>query len=128
MKKVVIKPKVSYRFHPGYIAWILHRVTGILLGLYLFLHIWVIHHIAKGEEAFNEVMAVVQSPFFHLMEIGLVGIVVYHAVNGLRVVFVDYGNLAKREIFRKAIYVTFAVSVVLILIGSIPMIKAAFGH
>jgi succinate dehydrogenase / fumarate reductase cytochrome b subunit len=129
MKKVVFQPKVRYRLHPGYIAWILHRATGVLLGLYLFLHIWVIHHIAQGEESFNSVMAVVNSPFFHLLEIGLAGTVAYHAVNGLRVFFIDYGNLARRDLFRKATYVTFAVSIVLMAIGAIPMVKAVlFGH
>jgi succinate dehydrogenase / fumarate reductase cytochrome b subunit len=101
----------------------------VLLGLYLFLHIWVIHHIAQGEESFNSVMAVVNSPFFHLLEIGLAGTVAYHAVNGLRVFFIDYGNLARRDLFRKATYVTFAVSIVLMAIGAIPMVKAVlFGH
>ncbi len=128
MKPKVFQPKVRYKLHPGYLAWILHRVTGVLLGLYLFLHIWVIHHIANGPESFNDVMAVVQSPLFHLLEIGLVGTVVYHAINGLRVFFLDYGRLAHRDIFRKATYVTFAVSLVLIVIGAIPMVRAAFGH
>lgn len=126
--KRVFQPKRRYKMHPGYLAWILHRVTGILLGGYLFLHIWVIHHLAKGEEAFNDVMSVVQSPLFHFLEIGLLGTVVYHAVNGLRVIFIDYGNLAQREIFRKATYATFAISIILIAIGAIPMIRAALGH
>ena len=127
MKKVVVQPKVRYKLHPGYVAWILHRVTGVLLGLYLFLHIWVIHHLSQGEQAFNEVMAVVQSPLFHLLDIGLLGTVVYHGLNGLRVVFIDYGNLAKREIMRKAVYAVFVVSAVLILAGAIPMVRLAFG-
>lgn len=126
--KRVFQPKKRYRLHPGYLAWILHRITGVLLGGYLFLHVWVIHHLSKGEEAFNGVMAVVQSPLFHLLEIGLLGTVVYHAINGLRVVFIDYGNLAKRELFRKAVYATFVVSMILVIVGAIPMIKAALGH
>ncbi|OIP97434.1 MAG: succinate dehydrogenase, cytochrome b556 subunit [Syntrophobacteraceae bacterium CG2_30_61_12] len=123
----VFQAKVRYKLHPGYIAWILHRATGIMLGLYLFLHIWVIHHLGQGEAAFNEVMAVVQSPFFHLMEIGLLGTVVYHGINGLRVVFIDYGNLAKREIMQKAVYAVFAVSALLIIVGAIPMARLALG-
>ncbi|SHE55618.1 succinate dehydrogenase subunit C [Desulfacinum infernum DSM 9756] len=127
MKKVVFQPKVRYKLHPGYLAWILHRATGVLLGLYLFLHIWVIHHLSQGEQAFNEVMAVVQSPLFHLLEIGLLGTVVYHGLNGLRVVLIDYGNLGKREIMQKAVFAVFAVSAILILAGAIPMLRLAFG-
>ncbi|MEJ5347242.1 MAG: succinate dehydrogenase, cytochrome b556 subunit [Desulfosoma sp.] len=127
MKKVVYQPKVRYKLHPGYLAWILHRATGILLGLYLFLHIWVIHHLAQGEEAFNEVMAIVQSPFFHLLEIGLLATVVYHGLNGLRVVFIDYGNLANRGLMRKAVYAVLGVSAVLVAVGAVPMLRLAFG-
>jgi len=123
----VFEAKVRYKMHPGYLSWILHRVTGVLLGLYLFLHIWVIHHLAQGEEAFDEVMGIVQAPLFHLLEIGLLGTVVYHGLNGLRVVFMDYGNLARREIMRKAVYAVFAVSAVLILVGAVPMLRLALG-
>jgi len=73
-------------------------------------------------------MSVVQSPLFHFLEIGLLGTVVYHAINGLRVIFIDYGNLAQREIFRKATYATFVVSMILIAVGAIPMLRAALGH
>lgn len=127
MKKVVFQPKVRYKLHPGYLAWILHRATGILLGVYLFLHIWVIHHLSQGEEAFNEVMAVVQSPLFHLLEIGLLATVVYHGLNGLRVVFIDYGNLAKRDMMRKVVYAVLAVSAILVVAGAVPMFRLAFG-
>ena len=120
--------KVSYKLLPGYIAWLLHRATGILLALYLPLHIWVIHHLAEGEESFNAVMSTVQSPLFHMLEVGLLGTVLYHGINGLRVVFIDYGNLAKRTGLRRACYAVFAVSIILTLIGAVPMLKLAFGH
>ena len=90
-------PINHYKKHPGYVAWILHRLTGLGLSLYIFMHIYVIHHISKGKEAFNEVMALVQSPFFHFAEVALLGAVVYHAVNGLRVVLTDYGNMAEKD-------------------------------
>jgi len=124
----VFQMKMRYRLLPGYVAWILHRATGIMLALYLPLHIWVIHHLAQGEQAFNDVMAVVQSPLFHILEIGLLGTVLYHGFNGLRVVFVDYGNLARLPVLRKACYVVFAVTAVLTLIGAVPMLQLAFGH
>jgi len=124
----VFQMKMRYRLLPGYVAWILHRATGIMLALYLPLHIWVIHHLAQGEQAFNDVMAVVQSPLFHVLEIGLLGTVLYHGFNGLRVVFVDYGNLARLPVLRKACYVVFAVTAVLTLIGAVPMLQLAFGH
>jgi len=119
-------PKVHYRLHAGYIAWILHRLTGLGLAFYLFLHIWVIHHISQGKEQFNEVMAVVQSPFFHVMEIGLLGCVVYHALNGLRVVLLDYGRAADKGPHLKWVLATLAATALLVAVGGIPMLRLAF--
>jgi succinate dehydrogenase / fumarate reductase cytochrome b subunit len=119
-------PKVHYRLHPGYLAWILHRVTGLGLALYLFMHIWVIHNISRGKEAFNEVMAVVQSPIFHILEIGLLGCVVFHGLNGIRVILLDYAGAADKGPHKTWVWATLAVSAAITVIGGIPMLQMAF--
>jgi len=121
-------PKMHYRLHAGYVAWILHRVTGLGLVLYLFMHIWVIHHITQGKEAFNQVMNVVQSPIFHLMEVALLGAVVYHAINGIRVITLDYGQAASKGPHLTWVWVTLGLSALLTALGGIPMIQLAFSH
>jgi len=119
-------PKVHYRLHPGYIAWLLHRITGIGLALYIFTHILVIHNISRGKEAFNQVMAVVQTPIFHLLEIGLLACVVFHGLNGIRVVLIDYGSAAEKGPHRGWVWATLIVSAVLVIAGGIPMLRLAF--
>jgi len=116
------KPSVirRYRLHVGTIAWILHRVTGLLLVFYLMLHIWVIHHVAQGPEGFNRVMSAVQSPLFLFLEIGLLGTVLYHAFNGLRIIIVEFsreGVEAHKQIFAAMM----AVAIMLFLVGGVPM-------
>ena len=92
-------PKKHYRWHVGFIAWLLHRITGVMLAIYLFVHIWVISHLGQGKQAFDQVMGFLQSPFFHVLEVGLLAAVMYHTINGVRVVLLDYGNAAdKRKI------------------------------
>jgi succinate dehydrogenase / fumarate reductase cytochrome b subunit len=119
-------PINHYKFHPGYVAWILHRVTGLGLALYIFMHIYVIHHIAQGKEAFNEVMAIVQSPIFHLAEVALLGAVAYHAVNGIRVVLIDYGSAADKGPHKTWVLAVLGIAAVLTLAGGIPMLSLAF--
>jgi len=75
----------------GTIAWILHKVTGVFLVLYLLIHIFVVSQGVRGEEAFNEALAFVQKPVFVFLDAGLAGVVAYHAFNGLRVVAFDMG-------------------------------------
>jgi len=120
--------KRHYRLHPGYLAWMLMRASGVMLALYLPLHIWVTHHLASGEAAFNQVMAAVQNPLFHVLEAGLLGVVLFHGLNGLRCILVDYAGWARREVFHKAVVGVFAVSLVLVVIGAVPMIRLAFAH
>jgi succinate dehydrogenase / fumarate reductase, cytochrome b subunit len=83
---------MQYRWHTGYVAWLLNRITGILVIAYLMAHVWVVHHLAEGPRAYGRVMAVLAQPFFTLLEIGLIGVVLYHAMNGVRVVLVDFGR------------------------------------
>ena len=119
-------PRVRYRLHPGYVAWILHRVTGLALALYLFMHIWVIHNISQGRQAFNDVMSVVQSPLFHFLEVGLLACVLFHAINGVRVVMIDYAGAADKGPHKTWVWTVLAITAVFTLLGGIPMITLAF--
>lgn len=83
---------MMYRWHAGYVAWLLNRITGIAITVYLALHIWVIHHLAQGPEQYGKVMAFLGSKLFMLAEIGLIGAVLYHMMNGIRIVLVDFGR------------------------------------
>lgn len=118
-------PKVRYRLHPGYIAWLFQRISGLALVLYLIMHIYVIHNIARGREAFEQVMSVVQSPLFHLAEAALLAAVVYHGVNGARVILLDYGQAAKKEKIAPWVLGVMGLCAVLVVAGAIPMIKLA---
>jgi len=116
------KPSVikRYRIHVGTLAWLLHRITGLLLIFYLVLHIWVTHHISQGPESFNKVMKTVQSPIFLLLEIGLLGCVLYHALNGLRIIIVEFskeGVEAQKQIFAAMM----ALALILFLVAGVPM-------
>lgn len=86
-----------YRIHLGTLAWILHRLSGLALIFYLLLHVWVIHHLIKGEASFDGIMETFSSPLFKFLEIGLVGVILYHLFNGLRVTLIDMGVMVERQ-------------------------------
>ena len=79
-----------YKWHLGMVAWAIHRVTGVGITVYLGLHIWSISKIYGGPEAFKTAMDVFRQPMFKVMEIMLFGAVVYHTMNGLRLIWVDF--------------------------------------
>ena len=86
-----------YRIHLGTLAWILHRLSGLALIFYLLLHVWVIHHLINGPKSFDEIMQSFNTPLFKFLEIGLVGVILYHLFNGLRITLIDMGVLVERQ-------------------------------
>jgi succinate dehydrogenase / fumarate reductase cytochrome b subunit len=86
-----------YRIHLGTVAWILHRLSGLALIFYLLLHIWVISHLIGGRASFDEIMESFGTPLFKFLEIGLIGVILYHLFNGLRVTLVDMGVLVEKQ-------------------------------
>lgn len=82
----------------GVWAWFFQRVSGVALVFYIGLHIFVIHFAtAGGRIRFDEIMARLESPFFISLDLGLLAVVLYHGLNGLRIVLLDLGVGVKNQ-------------------------------
>ncbi len=81
----------------GWWAWFLQRLTGVALVGYLFLHIGVISTGQAGADTFDGVLAVLQTPAFVVLDLWLLAAVLYHGLNGLRVVLLDLGIGIRRQ-------------------------------
>jgi succinate dehydrogenase / fumarate reductase cytochrome b subunit len=79
-----------YRGREGQWSWIAHRVTGVGILAFLFVHIVDTALVAWGPEAYNRVVSVYHHPLVQVMELGLVGAVLYHALNGIRIMIIDF--------------------------------------
>jgi succinate dehydrogenase / fumarate reductase cytochrome b subunit len=88
---------LKYKPHSGEWAWIFHRVSGVALTGYLFLHIYALRGLTNGRQAFSEEMALFTTPFFKFLEWSLFAFVIFHAMNGLRIAIVDLANGASRH-------------------------------
>jgi succinate dehydrogenase / fumarate reductase cytochrome b subunit len=82
---------VTYRGREGQIAWMLHRATGVGVFLFLALHITNIFLMSFPSDVFNSVLVLYHNVLFKLLSIfGLYLGVLYHALNGIRVMIVDF--------------------------------------
>ena len=82
---------VTYRGREGQISWMLHRVTGVGVFLFLAGHIFNIFLMSFPSHVFNSVLFLYHSVLFKLLSIfGLYLGVLYHALNGIRVMIVDF--------------------------------------
>ena len=105
-----------YRGREGQWSWIFHRVTGVVIILFLFAHVLDTALVGWGPNAYNRVVNVYKNPIVGVMELGLVAAVLFHALNGLRIMAIDFRpKLAARN--KALIYGTMAVYVA----GMIPI-------
>ncbi len=79
-----------YRGDPGMWSWVLHRITGATIFFFLFVHVLDTALVRVSPQAYNEVIETYKTPIVGLMEIGLVVAVLYHALNGIRVILIDF--------------------------------------
>src|SRR5437879_3327655 len=104
----------------GMTAHIVQRVTGLLLLTYLFLHVRTIHELTKGPAAFNAALATFRHPLFKLLEIALLGTVILHALNGIRITLIDLGIAHGQQ---RRLFWAYAVGLgaLIFLAGAIPL-------
>jgi succinate dehydrogenase / fumarate reductase cytochrome b subunit len=81
---------LTYRGGPGHWSWILHRLAGIGVFLFLLIHIVDISLIGWGPKIFNKLLFLYRYPPFRVGEVMLVGAVLYHAINGIRICISDF--------------------------------------
>ena len=79
-----------YRGNEGMWSWVLHRITGATIFFFLFVHVLDTALVRVSPEAYNEVIDTYKTPIVGLMEIGLVAAVLYHALNGVRIILIDF--------------------------------------
>jgi succinate dehydrogenase / fumarate reductase, cytochrome b subunit len=86
-----------YRGREGMWSWVLHRITGVAIFFFLLVHILDTSLVRVSPEAYNAVIGTYQTPIMGLGEVALVGAIVFHAFNGLRVILVDFWSWATRH-------------------------------
>lgn len=113
---------MHYRWKTGMWAWVLNRITGLALVGYLAMHIMVISNLHNPAK-FDATMRFLGSWEFRLLEIGLFLVVLYHALNGIRVIIVDFfgGAVHHARIFWWLV----GIGAVLFLLGTYPMLSHA---
>lgn len=78
-------------------AWLLNRIAGTAIILYLIAHIFVISVTQNGAESFDSLMAMMHKPVPLALELVLVMAVIAHGLNGLRHILIDFGICRPRH-------------------------------
>ena len=88
----------AYKGGIGQWSWAAHRITGVLVMTFLFGHIVDTFTIGFGPELYDETISLYKQWWFMPFEIALVAAVLFHALNGLRIILFDFWpNLALKQ-------------------------------
>ena len=86
-----------YKGKVGQWSWFFHRLTGVGVLLFLFAHILDTMLVGWGPEVYDKVIAIYSHPIFRTSEVGLFAAVLYHSLNGIRIILIDFWPGAVRH-------------------------------
>jgi succinate dehydrogenase / fumarate reductase, cytochrome b subunit len=89
----------------GMWAWLLFRISGLILVAYLFVHIVIISQgNLTGASVLDKLFKTFDSPFLVFLDFLLVAAVLYHGLNGIRIVLMDLAGVGVHQ--HKIVYWT----------------------
>ncbi|MYN12356.1 succinate dehydrogenase, cytochrome b556 subunit [Pusillimonas sp. TS35] len=104
------------RRHTSWVAFAVHRVSGLLLTLFLPVHFWTLSLALKGEAALDNALRWYQAPAYKFGEWALVLLLTVHALGGIRILLLEFKPWqgARKNLVRMAFGAAAAVSAVFV--------------
>ncbi|GAB4366743.1 MAG: hypothetical protein Kow0042_06830 [Calditrichia bacterium] len=101
---------MRYVKHYGTWAYILHRLSGLALTGYILIHIYLVSEL-HNRSAWTEEMAIFRHPVLKILEWCLFSVVIFHALNGVRIFLIDYFEGARYQ--KSLLTAVFILSIIL---------------
>jgi succinate dehydrogenase / fumarate reductase, cytochrome b subunit len=108
------------------LAFILNRVTGLGLTIYLFIHLAVLGQLARGPEAYNGFVELMHNPFVVFGEVLVVAAGFIHGLNGLRIALNSFGIGLTRQ--RAMLIGLMSIAIIASLYFAVRMYSVALQH
>lgn len=105
----------------GAIAWLLQRISAVILFVLLVYHFVYYHFISAGHYPWDKVVAKMQSPWFNLLQFVFLVTALYHGLNGVWMITEDYIH---NKFWRVFIFgLILMVGLALLFIGMLTIVK-----
>ncbi|HLI06027.1 MAG TPA: succinate dehydrogenase, cytochrome b556 subunit [Ktedonobacteraceae bacterium] len=85
-----------YKGQSGMWSWLLHRVAGLGILLFLLVHIVDISLLNFGPNVYDEGIALFGTAIVRVISLALIAAVLYHSFNGIRIMLIDFWPKAVR--------------------------------
>ncbi len=104
------RPPGQAALKPGVFGWLLQRVTAVFIAVLLFVHVWEIHFISEKKVTFDLVAERLHNPGWVAVELLLLAVLLYHGLNGVRSIILDFGISHTAERFLYWIFILVGLS------------------
>lgn len=85
-----MKSDFRVRNHPAYWAFLVHRISGLLLALFLPFHFWALSQALQGEARLDAFLRWTEHPLVKLAEVALVLLLAAHSAGGVRLLLLEF--------------------------------------
>jgi fumarate reductase subunit D len=85
-----MKSDFRARNHPAYWAFLVHRLSGVLLSLFIPLHFWALGQALQGEARLESFLRWSDQPLVKFAETALVLLLAAHLTGGLRLLALEF--------------------------------------
>jgi fumarate reductase subunit D len=80
------------RSHPAYWAFLMHRLSGLGLAVFLPVHFWALGQALQGAAALEGFLRFTDQGLFKFAEWGLVVLLALHMTGGVRLLLIEFGS------------------------------------
>lgn len=115
LRSTSLRAALRYRGREGMWTWMLHRVTGLGILFFLILHVAETAVVVYRPDWYDHALELYRHPVFRVGEVAIFFSVLFHALNGLRIVIQDFWPMAMRHQRKLAV-----AAAILTLLGFLP--------
>ncbi|HWU45154.1 MAG TPA: succinate dehydrogenase, cytochrome b556 subunit [Humibacter sp.] len=108
-----------YRGNTGMWSWVLHRITGLAIFFFLLVHILDSAVLGISPQAYNAVIGTYKNPIMGLGETALVMAIAFHALNGIRIILIDFWSKGAK--YQRPMFWIVIVLWVVLMAGFVPI-------
>ncbi len=100
--------------NPGMVSFWIHRVTGVAVTIFLFLHIFTLSSVFRGKDAYDYAISKFDTKSGYIFQYVLLLAVAIHLLNGIRITVADFWGLTRSQ--KKLLWISlFAFSIIAVI-------------
>src|SRR3989338_7374720 len=101
--------------NPGMLSFWIHRVTGVAVTVFLFLHIFTLSSVFRGKDAYDYAISKFDTKSGYIFQYVLLLAVAIHLLNGIRITVADFWCLSRIQ--KKLLWISLFIFFLIVTIG-----------